>query len=450
MKNPGIKIPYLSIEKPLPEGTRCIEVRIPDDDEFVPVLGGLVAIATKWFNYDRDSTHKGAQIARLWRMAYLATDWEGCMSCEELTECLQPLFDNLQTAIINQVNNFNEYGVNEPGVPLTEEQYEQDLTAGTNPTCDLDIVWAQCLAVVQFTNRLITDLMEQIESKSNVVELAQLFNSLPFVRYITNAIGEEAAVDLIAYYQEAFTEGYLAEYTEAIETEIACQLFCYARLDCTISVSMLDSVFSERVASIVPDTPGDLIELLTLLAGISISSADVVNLMFWMAWKGAVLAEFFISDAFSGIFNLQTLLNLAVDNASSDWELLCTTCPNCDIGYEVVIGTEGATIVSVVMEVEPLTAPGTLAWARRIIILTDSPVNSVTFDYNYGGGTTGDVMYCGFSSGVTTLAQSGHASIYDATPGTGIIIDLGYSGSPTAYDDSPAFIENLVVCADPE
>jgi len=327
MKNPGIKIPYLSIEKPLPEGTRCIEVRIPDDDAFVPVLGGLVAIATKWFNYDRDPTHKGVQLATLWRMAYLATKWEGCMNCEELTECLTPLLADFAQSIVQQITNNSEYGVENPGQPLTEEQNEQNLTGETNLTCDLDITWAQSLAVIQFTNRLITDLFEQIESKTNVVELAQLFNSVPFVRYVTNAIGEEAAVDLIAYYQEAVTEGYLAEYTEALEQELACAVFCIAKLDCTISVDLLDYVFSSRVASIVPDTPGDLIELLALLAGISLSAADVVNLMFWFAWKGFKLAQFFITDAVGGTFDIQTLLALAVNDANNDWELLCTDCP---------------------------------------------------------------------------------------------------------------------------
>lgn len=339
MKNPGIKIPYLSVDMPLPEGTRCVEVRIPDDDAFMPVLGGLIAIATKWFNYDRDPEHKATQLAGLWRVAYLATEWEGCMNCEELTECLAPLLAELQANILEGVNNFNEYGVQEPGLPLTGEEYSQNLAEGTNPTCDYDIVWAQCLAIVQFTNRLITDLFEQIESKTNVIELAQLFNSVPFVRYVTNAIGEEAAVDLIAYYQEALAEGYLAEYTETIEHEIACQLFCIARLDCTISVDLLDSVFSDRVASIVPDTPGDLIELLALLAGISVSASDVVNLMFWFAWKGAALSQFFISDAFSGTFSLQTLLNLAVDNASNDWEILCTECPEIVFLTPIVYAT---------------------------------------------------------------------------------------------------------------
>lgn len=327
MKNPGIKIPYLSVDMPLPEGTRCVEVRIPDDDAFMPVLGGLIAIATKWFNYDREPEHKATQLAGLWRVAYLATNWEGCMNCEELTACITPLLEDFASQITQNVNNFNEYGTNNPGQPLTEEESGQNLAGGSNPTCNPDIVWAQCLSIVQFTNRLITDLFEQIESKTNVVELAQLFNSVPFVRYVTNAIGEEAAVDLIAYYQEAVSEGYLAEYTEAIEQEIACQLFCIARLDCNISVDLLDYVFSQRVASIVPDTPGDLIELLALLAGISLSASDVVNLMFWFAWKGAKLAEFFIADAFSGTFNLQTLLNLAVNDANNDWVLLCTDCP---------------------------------------------------------------------------------------------------------------------------
>lgn len=451
--NPGIKIPFLDItNKPIVDDTRCVEVRIPDDDAYMPVLAGLIAIATKWFNWQRDEEHRGTQIAKLWALAYDETDWGSCMNCEELIACLQPVLDAQTAQIVSQVTNnimnFQNYGSPSPGQPMTPEEREIDLAEGTNPTCNLDILWAQSLALVQFTNRAISDFFEQIESASNVVELTDVFTDAPIVTWVSDTFGGEFGEGLINYYQEAVAEGYSAQYTEAVENELACAVFCAARVSCSITVDLLYDVFYSRVQSIVPDNPADALELLTLLAGISITGTTVVDLMFWFPWAAGKLMSFFIPDAISSVFSLQTLLNLAVNDASDDWELLCIDCPNCDDVFEIITGTDTPpNIISVVMEVEPLGDPGgPLAWARRIILFAPAPVSKWEFDYNYGGGSTGDPVRAAFSTGVTTLDQVGHASLTTDTPAQALIVDLGYSLDPDAYDDSPMFITNVIWC----
>lgn len=331
-KNPGIKIPFLDIsDKPIVEGTRCVEVRVPDDDAYMPVLAGLVAIATKWFNWQRDDLKRGTQIAKLWQLAYIETDWGSCMNCEELIACLEPVLDAQTADIVSQVTNnvlnLQQYNTTNPGQPMTPEQLETDLAAGTNPTCDYDIVWAQSLAVVQFTNRAITDLFEQVESAANAAELVEIFTDLPIVTWISEAFGVEFVEGLINYYQEAVQEGYLAQYTESVEQELACAVFCAARVDCTITVDLLYGIFYQRVQSIVPDDPADALELLLMLAGIAPTGTTVVDLTFWLAWGSAKLMTFFVDEAMVNLFTLQQLLSLAVNDANNDWELLCLDCP---------------------------------------------------------------------------------------------------------------------------
>lgn len=330
-KNPGIKIPFLDItDKPIVDGTRCVEVRIPDDDKYMPVLAGLIAIATKWFNWQRDDLKRGTQIAKIWQLAYIETDWGSCMNCEELIACLQPVLDAQTEQIINQVTNnvmnFQQFGTQTPGVPMTPEVLETNLAEGTNPTCDYDILWAQSLAIIQYTNRAIEDLFQAIESASNVVELVDIFTDLPIVTWISDTLGAEFAEGLINYYQEAVAEGYLAQYTELVEQELACAVFCAARVDCAITVDLLYGIFYSRVQLLVPDDPVDTIELLLLLAGIAPVGSTVVDLMFWFAWASAKLMSFFVSDSLSNIINLQQLLNLAVNDANNDWQILCD-CP---------------------------------------------------------------------------------------------------------------------------
>lgn len=325
MKNPGIKIPYLRIDHPIVEETRCVEIRIPDDDSFMPVLAGLVAIATKWFNYERDDTHKGAELARIWRQAYLETDWEGCMNCEELTACIGPLLNNQTQQILELIQNINEFGTENPGQPMTIEELEENIAGGSNPDCDHDILWAQCLALVQFTNRQIEDILERIEAATNVVELAGLSDDIPVVGFVLKTFGVELATNAINYFQEAVQEAYLAEYTTDKENELACQLFCMCSVDCTITVDRVYNLFYSNIADEVPSSPIDVLELLTLLAGIDLTQDTVVDLMFWSMWGLAKLAQFMF-ESINATVNLQLLLDLAVNDANNDWELLCV-CP---------------------------------------------------------------------------------------------------------------------------
>lgn len=58
--------------------TRCIKVYIPDDDSYVPLLGGLLALAGIPENYLNADTVQAEGVADIWKTAYLQTDWGGC------------------------------------------------------------------------------------------------------------------------------------------------------------------------------------------------------------------------------------------------------------------------------------------------------------------------------------------------------------------------------------
>lgn len=320
----GIKKPVADLY-PVVEDLRCIEIMIPDHDGYLWILAGFVSILGQSWSWQGSLGDRLAR-AQLWQKAYSETDWLQCMKCEDLIECITPLFEAQTQQIIEQITNLNNYGDRFPGQPMPPEMLEQDLAEGTNPECDLDILWAQSLALVQYTNRAIEDVFEQIESASNAVELTQVFESLPLVRYVTNFIGVDFANDLVNYLQEAVQEGYSAQYTELVEQELACAVFCAARSGCSISVSLLYDIFYGRVTELVPDDPADAIELLAMLAGISVGGTTVVDLMFWFVWGTAKLMEFIMNQSVGTLFTLQQLLNLAVNDANNDWEILCE-CP---------------------------------------------------------------------------------------------------------------------------
>jgi len=308
-------------EYPVVEGTRCVQVKIPDDTSFLPVLMGMVAqLGNTW------ATVGGVEARRawsqMWQKAYAETDWSACMNCEDLIACLTPLFEAQTEAIINLLANMQEFGTSTPGLPYTPEELEENIAGVSNPECSKDILWAQCLALIQFTNRQIEDMLEKIESATNVVELAGLSDDVPMIGLALKFFGVELATNAINYWQEALQEGYLAEYTEAVENELACQLFCACFDDCTVTLDRVYAVMYSNVIGEIPDDPVDWLNLLLLLTGIDLAPDTVVKLAFWMMWGSVKLASVMFNSINPGI-TLQQLLALAVNDASSDWLILC-------------------------------------------------------------------------------------------------------------------------------
>lgn len=61
------------------DGTRCIQVLIPDDDSYVPLLAGLLALAAHPENYLTPDSAQAEGVAAIWHDAYVQSDWEGCV-----------------------------------------------------------------------------------------------------------------------------------------------------------------------------------------------------------------------------------------------------------------------------------------------------------------------------------------------------------------------------------
>src|ERR1044072_9860 len=187
-------------EYPVVQGTRCVSVQIPDDISFLPVLAAMVAaLGNTWSTL---GTREERQAwAKMWQDAYAATDWSGCMDCEQLQDCIGPLLAEQTQIILDRVDDITRWGTDTTGTPFTIEQINENLAGDTNATCDLDILWSQCLALVQFTNRQMTDLLEKLESATNVVELAGLSDDIPVIGVILKTLGVELATNAMNYFQ---------------------------------------------------------------------------------------------------------------------------------------------------------------------------------------------------------------------------------------------------------
>lgn len=342
-----------------PAGTVCFKINIPNAVQYRAAFLGQINVLGQALTWDHptDGTEciDCEEAAQLWRNAIYAATWsdecDPMVDCEDVAGCIETS-EAVQTAIQNISSNTVD---NRVVVPATYPPGQPnptpgvDLAAGTNPTCDKDILWAQCLAIAQQTNLAIVDVLQKIEVSTNAAELLDALSEVPLVGWAKEALGGQAALDLIQYYQEALEEQYVAQYTETpggVQDQIACALFCECKADCVITIDKVFNVLKQRVEVYVTVPTLDTFEdLIDFAAGLSQDNTMVVDVAFFFAWGSIKLGSFFFGRAFD--ITLSMLLQLSINDANNDWEILCTECPDPDAGcaggtlYNWITGEQG-------------------------------------------------------------------------------------------------------------
>lgn len=419
-----------ALEYPETGSFRCVEVVIPDDDKYLWVLAGFIAILGNSWSWSGERDDRISRAA-LWKMAYRLTEWAACMNCEEMQECLQPLFDALRQQV-NQDAIFRQYGTENPtGTKLPPEAITENQAAGTNPECDYDILWAQSLQVIEYANFLITDALEIAESAANDMELVEVITQLPVI----DELGADAIAGYINALQEGLSENYLAQYTSTYRDEAACSLFCLAQEDCEITLERISQVFRTRIEthfSSPMGVLGTIADLFAYFVDRDIDGTIIADFLMLIIWEGGILTNQFLGDV--GTKSLQTILQLAVNDANNDWEILCEVCPECGIAYEVTKGTEvdgTGTPAAEEFGVRP-TGGGADAYFREIIYEFDEPVITAEFNFAWVGMHDGIFAQLGDGTVVENTADdTGTLTATHPTGATTLIIVGGYAAIPT-------------------
>ncbi len=330
---------------PLPVGVRCIPITVPDDIFFVQTLAAAYALLTRRTNWEGDQTQR-TNVALLLNAAFEATNWEECMNCDIVAACIatnpatRTALDEAVQTFIRNASSFTAQGLLGafPGIgnytfpagqpqSSAQQAVDQANKPVNNPSCNYNITWAQSLALVQATNRAIEDIFQKVEAATNAVELADAASDIPILVWIKEAVGGTAVLEMIQYYQNSIAEGYAAQYTAAIENEIACQIFCRAKLHgCEITIADVCSVMFDRLSAhaTIPVLES-FTAFLEFVTGLTVNGTLVVDLAFFMAWWGVSLGNWFFAEPFSD--RLKLICDLAVSSANNNWTLLCTSCP---------------------------------------------------------------------------------------------------------------------------
>lgn len=234
-KNPGIKRAFYPLPVEDPDDWRCIEVHIPNGEEYHELLITALKSLTIWFNYQRDATHRGKVIADRFAYALMLPEL-GCeMNCEELTACLQPLFDSLtasqdaQTATLEQLKYLIEQSLAANSAQPQSQESDCD---------DAENIYAGCLGLVDKfheDNEALYARAEELPA-DNAEEWAGIivgffpnFAALPFgaMLELSNQHFNTAATA----YSDAFTP---------IREEMAFRLYCrITDNDCTLNQDII-------------------------------------------------------------------------------------------------------------------------------------------------------------------------------------------------------------------
>lgn len=247
--------------------------------------------------------------------------------CQLIIDCINT---NPETAaaILNLVNSNTQANSREYG----QSQNTFGFAGGFNPSCDPDILWAQCFGIIETLNTYNEEFFAKLEVSTNPFEfVAEVIGDVTVV----DETSIDAILAWIAKVQDDIEENYSAQATLAYRQEVACQIFCQALLgDCQVTATLIFNVFNERLAGSL--TIESLItNILNYLVGGTWSGTEIADFMF-LAQAGfrSALGVFL---EYIGWNDIDLIARLYTNDANNDWETLCDDCGwiwNSDFGAD--------------------------------------------------------------------------------------------------------------------
>lgn len=258
----------LAIEKPfaddypLIDDMFCIQVLIPAHWRYLALLQGFMAQMTNYWSWQGSDDDRKSRAA-LCEAAYVLTNWDGCMECDDLQACLAPLFASLAaqiTGLETQVTNLQQVIDNsttvQPPEPYTPE------------TCTEGHMYSGALQAVEQVNLLVTSIYKraEVEAPDNLAEGTELLlSAVPF--FETLPFDELFSLAQWAFDNQRAT--YDADYVADIDghswfEHAAGVLWCLVKDTCVIDheiigmwLSSLDELYPDNYAAEVFTRFGD-------------------------------------------------------------------------------------------------------------------------------------------------------------------------------------------------
>jgi len=185
---------------------------------------------------------------------------------------------------------------------------------------DLDKLWSGVLYVVQWLNRGIVDMLENLDAETTSWQrLAYLISATP----VFETLPLDEVLGLADFYNEVTLQEYTGAYTEALELQFACDLFCQCvESGDTLTLDMMIEYFSSLMNFANPANWGGL--LTQLLAG-TWAGTQFAIAYFCIAVGGAKFLGVTIGQMASAR-QISKMFSVGALNPSSAWVIQCDDC----------------------------------------------------------------------------------------------------------------------------
>jgi len=234
--------------------------------------------------------------------------------CDDILECIETS-EAIQEAIANYSGGSN--------INSTTAENATNLAGEIvdNPAgCDNDIIFGMTVQLVEFADRLIKDLFEQIASAQlSSVNVGYVISLIPVVE----SLPLDEAFALTDKLVNDMETAYLSASTQLLKDEIACDLFCLAQdNNCVLTLEMVRDYFQEKANIVFSYT--DVFTFLTdFINGTFVGNAVYygMNILFFQIFAfGGKFLEYLFSDYLR-------VINSMYNDPNSDWSTICDDCP---------------------------------------------------------------------------------------------------------------------------
>lgn len=289
------------------EDTICVELRIPNDLKYLYALQGMYAQMTNIWAWSGDNEARKTR-ARIVEKAYVETDWGNCMNCEEMLECLQPLFDAIDSRFnaLDSAVSLIQSGTDAIGDTLSNN------TSVIPPGIEMATAGNICSGssfVVAFMNSEIRRVYQEAEEGllDNLIEATvQVIRAIPVIE----SLPLDEMVDSINLMFANQVADYIIDY-DAVKDDLIGALACFITANAGVFDIDIWARWLEFIGSQYPTNRAAL-----LFAAFSPLRQTIVN------------------DILAGIFNRPTLsqwftMIMAEYEAGSASSIACPTytCP---------------------------------------------------------------------------------------------------------------------------
>lgn len=307
--------------KSLPDTTRNVSL----SEKEIYVLGNLlpmVSWSTRWSgdysDLDLDAIRGNMEFTLLDEIEVIE------MSCIDVADCIGSEAA-VQQAITETVTN-NGFAPNPetdiansaPIPTVTNEAKTANLIGDIAENCqdNPQILMGIARAIVKELNESTEDFFEVIEYATNAAEATAMASDLiPYAGKVVSS-----AIEYFDWVLETMMETYQGSYTQTVEDELACAIFCHMYDNCSLSIEDLVNIYENEGSITIPPPDTDLDAILTFATETSLSLGKTCVAIFHYQ-----ILKMLSFGAFAGlsVVYLKSIIQTNVSAADYTYEDLC-------------------------------------------------------------------------------------------------------------------------------